>query len=152
VRGVADAADHRPGRAWRFVDAAPAEAAKAAPPAHRRGVRTPPQDARAIAGPASDPQAPPSLACGSTDEPDLPRRPFWLLKRPIVLRDPSVRILAGPERIESGWWDARDQRRDYYVVQTSRGQRAWVFVEAGTPPPRGPGTGLAPWTLHGWFA
>lgn len=78
---------------------------------------------------------------------DLPPRPFWLLRRPRVLRERPRRILAGPERIESGWWDGHDQRRDYYVIETCRGQRAWVFLEAGTTP------GLrAPWTLHGWFA
>ena len=70
-------------------------------------------------------------------------RPTWLLPRPILLRDPSLRILAGPERIESGWWDGGDTRRDYYVVETSCGQRAWVFCAVGK---RGP------FQLHGWFA
>jgi protein ImuB len=54
------------------------------------------------------------------------------------------RILTGPERIESGWWDGGDVRRDYYMVETGDGQRAWVFRPAGdadTPP-----------MLHGWFA
>jgi len=76
-------------------------------------------------------------------------RPFWLLARPNVLRGAIARVLAGPERIESGWWDEGDQRRDYYIVETRLGQRAWAFVEAGlridshTP---------TPWMLHGWFA
>jgi len=70
-------------------------------------------------------------------------RPFWLLQRPIVLRAKPARLLAGPERIESGWWDDHDKRRDYYVIETDMGQRGWAFVPAGTN---------ANWTLHGWFA
>lgn len=70
-------------------------------------------------------------------------RPSWLLERPTPLRDPDLRILAGPERIESGWWDGDDVRRDYYVVETSRGQRAWAFCAPGE---------VGPFMLHGWFA
>ena len=61
-------------------------------------------------------------------------RPFWLLRKPIVLRGELARILAGPERIESGWWDEHDKRRDYYVVETHQGQRAWAFVPADSEP------------------
>lgn len=72
-----------------------------------------------------------------------PMRPFWLLQRPLALHHAPPRILTGPERIESGWWDGHDQRRDYYVVELRSGQRAWAFVEAGSH---------THWTLHGWFA
>jgi protein ImuB len=71
-------------------------------------------------------------------------RPLWLLPRPVPLRDRAVRILAGPERIESGWWDGREASRDYYVVQTSVGQKAWAFRPAGAQD--------GPWLLHGWLA
>jgi len=70
-------------------------------------------------------------------------RPGWLLSRPMPLRDHVQRVLAGPERIESGWWD-EDVRRDYYLVETSQGQRAWVFRIAGEQ--------AGPFMLHGWFA
>ena len=70
-------------------------------------------------------------------------RPGWLLPRPIPLHDPA-RILAGPERIESGWWDGGEVRRDYYVVRTRGGQRAWAFRAAGEQD--------GPFMLHGWFA
>ncbi|MGA9422723.1 MAG: DNA polymerase Y family protein [Rhodanobacteraceae bacterium] len=71
-------------------------------------------------------------------------RPFWLLPRPIPLRcSERVRILAGPERIEGGWWDGNDLRRDYYIVETRFGQRAWAFCPAGM---------TDAWMLHGWFA
>ncbi len=52
-------------------------------------------------------------------------------------------VLAGPERIESGWWDGEDIRRDYYLVETRSGQRAWVYREVGSE---------GPLWLHGWFA
>ncbi|MEO8010815.1 MAG: DNA polymerase Y family protein, partial [Dokdonella sp.] len=77
----------------------------------------------------------PAVACGA--------RPFWLLHREIPLRQEPAQILAGPERIESGWWDGDDQRRDYYVVRTRQGQRAWAYVAAGA---------TQGWMLHGWFA
>lgn len=79
--------------------------------------------------------------------PPLPR-PGWLLRHAIPWRDRRVRVLAGPERIEAGWWDGRDVRRDYYLVETRDGQRAWVYCEAGAAPP---GIGEAV-MLHGWFA
>ncbi len=70
-------------------------------------------------------------------------RPTWLLEKPQPLRGPSPTILAGPERIETGWWDGGDMRRDYYVVCTSQGQCAWVFCAPGEQ---------GAWMLHGWFA
>lgn len=70
-------------------------------------------------------------------------RPAWLLHRPIPLRDPRPRIVSGPERLESGWWDGDDARRDYYVIETSQGQRAWAFAPPGEQ---------GGWMLQGWFA
>jgi protein ImuB len=75
------------------------------------------------------------------DEPSP--RPTWLLARPIPLRGPSPRILAGPERLETGWWDGAEACRDYYVVETSLGQRAWAFCQPGEQ---------GGWMLQGWFA
>ena len=70
-------------------------------------------------------------------------RPTWLLDRPTPLRGPAPTILAGPERLETGWWDGGDLRRDYYVVRTRAGQRAWVYCAPGES---------GHWMLHGWFA
>ncbi len=77
------------------------------------------------------------------DAPLRPPRPLWLLARPLPLRDPRLRIVSGPERLESGWWDGADARRDYYVLETSRGQRDWAFAPAGE---------RDGWMLPGWFA
>ncbi|WOC78136.1 DNA polymerase Y family protein [Stutzerimonas frequens] len=69
-------------------------------------------------------------------------RPGWLLNTPQPLREEGLLTLAGPERIESGWWDGADARRDYYRVQTTTGQQGWAFRAL---------TG-GPLLLHGWFA
>jgi len=108
LHGLACVADHRPGRAWRFVSL---DAKSPAP----MPVRAP--------------------------------RPFWLLQRPLPLRGAPQRVISGPERIESGWWDEGDRRRDYYVVEVRGGQRAWAFLESGSP-----ADAAAGWTVHGWFA
>lgn len=73
----------------------------------------------------------------------LAHRPSWLLPnpKPCVIED--YRILAGPERIESGWWDGRDCRRDYFIVRDDQGSTLWAFREY--KPRRG-------WYLHGIFA
>ncbi len=78
----------------------------------------------------------------ATNETSSPR-PTWLLEKPVPLRGPQPELLAGPERLETGWWDGEPVRRDYYVARTAQGQRAWIFCAAGQ---RGP------WMLHGWFA
>ncbi|MBG7372123.1 DNA polymerase Y family protein [Pseudomonas aeruginosa] len=70
-------------------------------------------------------------------------RPGWLLMEPRPLGEALPTVLAGPERIESGWWDGEDIRRDYYLVETRSGQRAWVYREVGSE---------GPLWLHGWFA
>ena len=69
-------------------------------------------------------------------------RPGWLLAEPQPVTDLALQFIAGPERIESGWWDGHDLRRDYFVVKMS-GRLAWVYQELGAP---------GPWMLHGWFA
>ncbi len=81
---------------------------------------------------------------GRAAPPPASPRPTWLLPRPLPLPAHGLRVLAGPERIEAGWWDGGDVRRDYYVVETAAGQRGWAF--------RPPGVRDGPFLLHGWFA
>jgi len=60
------------------------------------------------------------------------------------LRPRIVRLCdATAERIESGWWDGGDLRRDYFVADLDNGQRAWIFRQPGASDG---------WMLHGWFA
>lgn len=76
-------------------------------------------------------------------------RPLWLLEQPVQLDERSgmpclhgpMTLERGPERIETGWWDGQDVRRDYYVGRSRRGTRAWVFLDRRS----------GRWYLHGLF-
>jgi protein ImuB len=80
------------------------------------------------------------------------QRPLWLLPQPRALAQSadggpylqgSLKLLSGPERIEAGWWDGGDQRRDYYVARSHQQQKLWVYRDLGKPPR---------WFLHGFFS
>jgi protein ImuB len=73
----------------------------------------------------------------------LAHRPAWLLPKPRRCAIENYQIVAGPERIESGWWDGRDCRRDYFIVRDAQGSMLWAYHEY--KPRRG-------WYLHGIFA
>jgi protein ImuB len=78
------------------------------------------------------------------------RRPVWLMPVPKQLRERdglprrrgSLRLLGGPERIETAWWDGGDIARDYYVARDIHGVRLWIFRERSAP---------HRWFLHGVF-
>lgn len=70
-----------------------------------------------------------------------PLRPGWLLPQAQPLPEHSWDCLAGPERIESGWWDGGDVRRDYLRVRLPSGRQAWVYRTLGDD---------TLW-LQGWF-
>src|SRR5208283_2447017 len=78
---------------------------------------------------------------GTERQSGAPARPCYLLPEPQQIAAPGE-LLAGPERIESGWWDGADAARDYYVARTPQGARLWVFrdLRAGA------------WYLHGLWA
>jgi protein ImuB len=113
--------DHRPERAWRIVPIETLSAPRAA-------------------GRAADARG------------GLPR-PLWLLRAPLPLAERDHRpwfhgplsLVAGPERIEGGWWDLHLVQRDYFVAQDEASALYWVF--------RARGTDAAPpsWFLHGCF-
>jgi protein ImuB len=120
--------DHRPERAWRAVPIA-IDAAERIAPAHARGGRP------LLLLP--QPQPLPGHD-GSADE--LPRYRG------------ALQLVAGPERIEAGWWDlaspafGRPQgavARDYFVARNPQGQTLWIYRDLAAP--RG-------WFLHGLFA
>ncbi|MGK7296711.1 MAG: Y-family DNA polymerase [Candidatus Wenzhouxiangella sp. M2_3B_020] len=73
---------------------------------------------------------------------ELPPRPNWLLPEPRPCRVDDLRMIDGPERIESGWWDGKDCRRDYWTAHDRHGNRLWVFREY--KPRQG-------WFVHGLF-
>ncbi len=67
-------------------------------------------------------------------------RPLWLLEPPRRIAEARFALLAGPERIECGWWDGDEARRDYFVARLEEASLAWIYREAGE------------WYLHGLFA
>jgi protein ImuB len=85
------------------------------------------------------------------------QRPVWLLPEPQPLPEQQMRplldgrplqLLCGPERIETGWWDADLAERDYFIAQTGDGALVWIY-RARLPmsmPEQGQG-----WFLQGRF-
>jgi len=110
VHGLASHPDHRPERAWRPVGL----------------------------------HEPLARVEGSSYGP----RPLWLLEPPrrlpevngIPHRDGPLELLAGPERIESGWWDDDDVARDYFIARSPDAALLWIFRERDG------------WYLHGLFS
>ena len=78
-------------------------------------------------------------------------RPLWLLAQPkklaLVAEQPqyhgALTLSAGPERIETGWWDAQLVNRDYYVACNESGETLWIYREHRHQ---------KAWFLHGLFA
>jgi protein ImuB len=80
----------------------------------------------------------------------LPPRPLWLLEQPEPIghkREAKPWVLRdGPERIESGWWDGRDLRRDYFVAATPDDALMWIYRDHRY------GVDDGEWFVHGIFA
>lgn len=79
------------------------------------------------------------------------RRPLWMLPEPSLLPADSgyplhqgcrLRLLDGPERLETGWWDEDGISRDYYTAVNPAGIRLWIFRSRSRSPC---------WYLHGYF-
>ncbi|HEV3019243.1 MAG TPA: DNA polymerase Y family protein [Burkholderiaceae bacterium] len=87
--------------------------------------------------------------------PCVQQRPLMILPAPQLLPQHDehpvyggrLALLAGPERIEAGWWDFGDPHRptvhrDYFVAHNERGQTLWIYRELKQP---------HRWFLHGFF-
>ena len=82
-------------------------------------------------------------------------RPVWLMQQPEPLRERdagplldghALHLLSGPERIETGWWDAGLVERDYYIAQQPGGALVWVYrLRKPVAPP------TPSWFLQGRF-
>lgn len=84
-------------------------------------------------------------------------RPSWLCPEPLPLPERGgvpwldgapLQLLAGPERIEAGWWEqGTPVARDCFVAQTTDGMLVWI-CRPRLPLAAGEGGG---WRLHGRF-
>jgi protein ImuB len=78
-------------------------------------------------------------------------RPLWILDTPMRLQQKRGRPLlhgrlslqADRERIESGWWDGGDVRRDYFIAEDTRHSRYWIYRDLDDADGH--------WYLHGIF-
>ena len=121
IQRLQPVADHRPERAT----------------AVRTGGDPAPVRARAAGMPMNLAQpAGPVVAPGDPAQWPRLRRPVWLLRQPQPLRDEAgtpllagkpLWLVAGPERIESGWWDGGYAARDYFIAQDHDGALLWVY-------------------------
>lgn len=57
---------------------------------------------------------------------------FWLHAKPQAIHPEDFQIISGPERIESGWWDDHDLRRDYFRAQNTEGCGCWIYRDLKT--------------------
>lgn len=81
-------------------------------------------------------------------------RPLWLLSRPLALPERQGRpwsegplaLLAGPERIESGWWDGEIVQRDYFIAADETGRMLWIYRQRLADL-----DGRQGWFVHGRF-
>ena len=85
------------------------------------------------------------------------KRPTRLLARPVPIevtegegaparfalrgKPCSARLAIGPERIETGFWDGSETRRDYWIVADEAGRASWIFRDLDS----------GRWFLHGLF-
>ncbi|TVQ73326.1 MAG: DNA polymerase Y family protein [Chromatiaceae bacterium] len=69
---------------------------------------------------------------GSQVRPSTGVRPVWLLDPPMASPCP-VTPVETDERIESGWWDDGDVRRDYVRASTPAGQGLWLYRDLRNP-------------------
>lgn len=84
-------------------------------------------------------------------------RPVWRIDPPQPLIESRtgplfdgrpLRLLAGPERIETGWWDGALATRDYFVAQTADGTLLWLYRLRQAPDD----AAESGWFLQGRFA
>jgi protein ImuB len=124
VHGIASRSDHRPEQAWRACEPG-TDGAASTPSARPLWLLEAPW------------RLPVEKEEAGTDA------PFTLFLACAVRGEPGpLTVLAGPERIESGWWDDGDTARDYFVAIDTAGRKLWVFRERH---------GEKQWYLHGLF-
>ena len=72
------------------------------------------------------------------------RRPTWLLSQPVACLGSRFSLLSDAERLESGWWDGEDSRREYYRALAPSGRHCWLYRDLQAANEQ--------WYMHGLFA
>ena len=138
VHGVTTVAEHRPQYAWSTTDTASS--------------RLPPCAAMQNHWHAH--QSPLLLADIRRTSSLLLRRPLWMLPEPLPLTagpggKPTyhgpLKLVNGPERLETGWWDGNGIARDYFVAINTKGVHLWIYRN------RKRHRNKPTWYLHGIF-
>ena len=145
--------DHRPEKASALAQTGIDGLMDAGPQPRRPGPTAGKVGGSRAPGIASD-KAQPARRADTVAEIGALPRPLWLLERPQPLGERQQRpwlqgpltLLAGPERIETGWWDGELMQRDYFIAGDTEGVLLWIYRE------RLPGDGqVAGWFLQGRF-
>ncbi|HWM27686.1 MAG TPA: DNA polymerase Y family protein [Woeseiaceae bacterium] len=141
VHGVTTVAEHRPQYAWNTAE---------------------------ITGSTTDSQLPPCASMNHWHAHQSPllladirrtsslllRRPLWMLPEPLPLTaEPGgkptyhgpLKLVNGPERLETGWWDGNGIARDYFVAINTKGVHLWIYRN------RKRTRNKPTWYLHGIF-
>ena len=133
VYGIQSNPDHRPEYAWSRRDAGTQNKVQA-------------QTRAQFKDQAKNPIPEPFL---------LPRhRPLWICRQPKTIPPPrSNPCVHQTERIEGGWWDGDDIRRDYQIDTQASGVKAWIYrdLSDNDPSPPHPAPKQSNWYLHGLF-
>ena len=148
VHGLASVPDHRPERGVGQAVVQPFKALRG------HAAAATPEASASVDVRYRRPDASPPAADSATVTPHL-TRPSWLLPEPVPLPErqgrpwlegQALRLLAGPERIEAGWWDGPAAARDYFVAATPAGVLVWIY-RMRLPQTQAEGG----WMLQGWF-
>lgn len=88
--------------------------------------------------------------------------PSWLLAQPQRLRtrgekplyEGPLRLLVGPQRLETGWWDGTPGPavRDYFIARSDHAGLLWVFRERASFGDEAGRADAVRWYLHGVYA
>ena len=137
VHGIETVAEHRPQYAWRRRDAFDDVPHCASAPSYKN-----------ITGYPGELALLANVHCTNSL---MLRRPLWMLQTPELLATKNdmpcyqgiLQMLNGPERLETGWWDADGIARDYFVARNPRGVHLWIYQDRARE--------SFLWYLHGMF-
>ena len=124
---------------------------------HHVAEHQPEKSSRKMALPTIAPQKKAAVAQWQMNENHvqcLPLRPLWLLPDPVSIRSTAIDVEGELERIETGWWQRRDMRRDYQIAHVKQGGYAWVYqdLDQAEATKKSANGLIDEWKMHGLYA